>query len=253
MCGYVPGLNGPEDDEAIPGAPLEGRLEVPAEITASAPTERTIAAPGLGTHMLLAIDTSLGSSVALGANGRVVEVSSDDTRGHAEVIGGLIARAFELAQVAPSEVTGVVSGIGPGPFTGLRIGIAAARAFATGRRVPLLPLHGHEAVAMTVLEHASTAPVRVVQDAKRRELFVTDYRGVDWSGLPMRRADPRLELRVSFETTTADLWPERVPAARLVLLAARRLAVNADFEAPQALYLRAPDVKPAAAVKRVSA
>lgn len=225
-----------------------------AEVLAAAPTERQIPAPELGERVLLAIDTSLGTSVALGYAGTVFEVSSDDARGHAEAIGSVIARVFELASVPSSAVTGVVAGIGPGPFTGLRVGIAAAHAFAVGRAVPLLPVQGHEAVALATLEAGAAAPqLRVVQDAKRRELFVTDFAGLDWAGLPQRLSDPRLETRAEYLETAADIWPERIPAARLVQLAARKLAAGVSFDEDRALYLRAPDVKPAAAVKRVSA
>lgn len=225
-----------------------------AELFSVAPIEREIAAPELGDHVLLAIDTSLGTSVALGYAGRVFEASSDDARGHAEAIGSVIARVFELAGAASSTVTGVVAGIGPGPFTGLRVGIAAAHAFAVGRGVPLLPLQGHEAVALATLESGAASPeLRVVQDAKRRELFVTEYAGLDWAGVPQRISDPRLETRADYVERPADIWPERIPAARLVQLAARKLAAGAAFEPDRALYLRAPDVKPAAAVKRVSA
>lgn len=224
-----------------------------AELLSTAPNERALDAAELGDYTLLAIDTALGTSVALGYAGRVYEVSSDDSRGHAEVIGGLLARVFELAGVPSNAVTGVVAGVGPGPFTGLRVGIAAAHAFAVGRGVPLLPLQGHEAVALATLEQGAAAPdVRVVQDAKRRELFVTEYAGLDWAGVPVRAAEARLETREHFAESASDIWPERIPAARLVQLAARRLVSGTTFEEDRALYLRAPDVKPAAAVKRVS-
>lgn len=222
------------------------------ETLAASPRERVLAVPELGDHALLAIDTALGTSIALGHGGLVHEVSSDDSRGHAEAIGGLLARVFEIAGVSPSEVTGVVAGIGPGPFTGLRVGIAAAHAFAVGRGVPLLPVQGHEAVALAMLESGSAPELRVVQDAKRRELFVTEYDGYTWASLPQRIADPRLEQRDALLPTPADAWPERIPAARLVQLAARRLVSSVAFEEDRALYLRAPDVKPVAAVKRVS-
>lgn len=276
MCGYVPGLHDAaaepnaraqvsRDAEAVPhsrACQSEARLgklqpndtlRPPAEVFTTAPIVRVLDSPEITDRVLLAIDTAIGSSVALGYRGRIFEVSSDDQRGHAETIGGLIARVFELASARPHEVTGVIAGIGPGPFTGLRIGIAAAHAFAVGRGMPVLPLQGHEAVALAAMQHGAASPVRVVQDAKRRELFVTEYAGLDWSGVPVRRADPRLETRDAFETKSYDLWPQRIPAARLVQLASRRLFTGAAFEADRALYLRAPDVKPAGAIKRVSA
>lgn len=201
---------------------------------------------------ILAIDTAIGTSVALGVNGEIYEQSSDDPLGHAERIGTMINRVLADAGVGPESVTAVVVGVGPGPFTGLRVGIAAAHAFALGRGVPLLPVQGHEAVALEVLEHGAAAAVRVVQDARRRELFVTEYSGLDWAGVPVRTADPHLVARAEYVPVAHEIWPVKIPAARLVQLAALRLAAGHGFEPDQALYLRAPDVKPPGTPKRVS-
>lgn len=101
------------------------------ELLAGASRERTLECHELGDQVILAIDTALGTSVAIGAKGVIHEVSSDDQRGHAEVIGELIERCLDVSGVSPNRVTTVVAGRGPGPFTGLRIGLAAASAFAT--------------------------------------------------------------------------------------------------------------------------
>ncbi len=211
-----------------------------------------ILAPELGAHTLLAIDTAIGTSVALGAAGQVWTASSDDPRSHAEAIGGLLARVFAESGIAPAQVTGVVAGVGPGPFTGLRVGIAAAQAFALGRGVPVLPVEGHEAVALEILEQGAAAAVRVVQDARRRELFVTEYSGLDWAGVPVRTAGPELHARAGYEPVAHEAWPERIPGEGLVRVAARRLAAGAPFSDEQARYLRAPDVSLPGAPKRVS-
>ncbi|TDP95810.1 tRNA threonylcarbamoyl adenosine modification protein YeaZ [Leucobacter luti] len=208
--------------------------------------------PELGAHVLLAIDTAIGTSVALGVDGRVFTAMSDDHRGHAEAIGGLLAAVFSESGVSPERVTGVIAGVGPGPFTGLRVGIAAAHAFALGRGVPLLPLEGHEAVALEALESGATAGVRVVQDARRRELFVTEYSGLDWAGIPQRSAGPGLVTRMAYEPVHNELWPERIPGAGLVRLAARRLVSGTEFADDRARYLRAPDVAQPTVPKRVS-
>ena len=249
MQSEVPSMNNSSDSDPDNFAADSFDIE---DIRSSAPAERVLPQQQLDGHVLLAIDTALGSSVALGYGDAIFEASSDDTRSHAEIIGTLIARVFELSGARTSQVSGVVCGIGPGPFTGLRIGMAAARAFAVGRGVPVLSLQGHEAVALSALQTQPAANLRVVQDAKRRELFVTDYSGLDVLGLPMRHTDARLEVRETFVAKPGDVWPERIPAARLVQLATRRLMHGKAFEADRALYLRAPDVKPAAAVKRVS-
>lgn len=204
-----------------------------------------------GARLLLAIDTSIGTSIALGAGEEVREVSSDDPRGHAERIGTMLAEIFELAGARPEAVSGVVVGIGPGPFTGLRVGIAAAQAFALARGVPLLPLHGHEAAAFERLARGEER-VRVVQDAKRRELFVTEYTGLDADGIPVRTAAPHIVPRAGYQPVDSEVWPERISAAGLVGLAARRIAAGRGFEAERALYLRDPDVKQPGPVKKVS-
>ena len=215
-------------------------------------TLREVAAPELGDRVILAIDTALGTSVAVGTAGRITEASSDDPRGHAEVIGTLIERVLGEAGIAAQRVTDVVAGMGPGPFTGLRVGIAAAHAFAVGRGLGVLPLVSHDAVALETLESGAAAGVRVVQDAKRRELFVTDYSALDWAGVPLRTAEPHLVPREGHEPATNELWPERVPAAALVRLAARRIASGQGFEPDRALYLRAPDVMQPSAPKPVT-
>ncbi|KAM9861470.1 tRNA (adenosine(37)-N6)-threonylcarbamoyltransferase complex dimerization subunit type 1 TsaB [Leucobacter sp. BZR 635] len=213
---------------------------------------REVAAPELGDRVILAIDTSLGTSVALGAAGTVTEASSDDPRGHAELIGTLIARVFAERGIPAASVTHVTAGMGPGPFTGLRVGIAAAQAFALGRGLRMLPLVSHDAAALDALETGAAAGVRIVQDAKRRELFVSDYTSLDWAGIPEPAGDPRLEAREGYEGITNELWPERLPAAALVRLAARHLAAGRDFAAEQALYLRLPDVMQPRAPKPVT-
>ena len=96
--------------------------------------------------MILAIDTSIGTSVAVVTRqGEVLaERASEDTRGHAESIGRLIATVLEARPV----ITAVAAGVGPGPFTGLRVGIAAARAFGFGRGIPVLGVLSHDAIAV---------------------------------------------------------------------------------------------------------
>ena len=210
-------------------------------------------APELGGRCLLAIDTSIGTSVALGCNGRVWAVASENPRGHAEAIGTLLALVFAESGVAANRVDGVVAGMGPGPFTGLRVGIAAAQAFAAGREAPVYGLESHEAVALSALELGAAAGVRVITDARRKELFVTDFSGLNWAGIPERAAGPRLVSRDAHEAVAGELWPVVIDAAALVRLAARRLAAGVEFAGEEALYLREPDVAKPGPQKRVSA
>ena len=219
--------------------------------------------------MILGIDTSLGTAVAVVESDGVVrsQVESADPRGHAEVIGTLIERALAEASVRPSDVAHVAAGMGPGPFTGLRVGIAAARAFALGRGIPVIPVVSHDAVALELLLHAALTGGRdntdddafaVVTDARRREFAYTVYRGIDDDGLPVRVDEPALAPRDELAEILAARGvllreTERIPAAMLALAAARAVGAQRTIASSEALYLRSPDVTPSAGAKRVTA
>lgn len=199
--------------------------------------------------MFLGIDTSLGTAVAVvEVDGYVQdEASSDNPLGHAEVIGELLAR------VDAAGLTHVAAGMGPGPFTGLRVGIAAARAFALGRALPVVPVVSHDAVALGILMDAALAgapePGRfaVVTDARRREFAFTVYAGLDDDGLPVRVTEPALIPRTEIDARLAELGADRrdaasVPAAMIALAAARATAAGRTIGPSEPLYLRSPDV-----------
>ncbi|QKS13058.1 tRNA (adenosine(37)-N6)-threonylcarbamoyltransferase complex dimerization subunit type 1 TsaB [Curtobacterium sp. Csp1] len=206
--------------------------------------------------MLLAIDTSAGTSVAVvdPATGRAVaERSTDDSRRHAEVVGPFLAEVLAEAGITGADVTGVVAGMGPGPFTGLRVGIAAARTFAAARGVPVLPFVSHDAVAA---DQAADGPFVVLTDARRREVYWSAY---DQTGT--RVAGPGLAKPADLDDAIRAARPDAVgwdrvtvatiPAWRLGALAADRLASGASFADDTALYLRDPDVTMPGAPKRV--
>lgn len=205
--------------------------------------------------MLLAIDTSAGSSVAIVDRDRGVlaELSVDDTMRHAEVIGSLIARALERAGVAVSELSAVAAGMGPGPFTGLRVGIAAARVFALGAGIPVVPMVSHDAVAFRQAQTGLIGDLLVVTDARRREVYWSAYHGVDAVGIPTRFDGPSL--------AKPDHLPhEGMPRHDAVTVSAASLGMLADlmnlhsrpFPANEPLYLRSPDVTLPHGPKRVS-
>src|SRR4051794_19699082 len=102
---------------------------------------------------------------------------------HAEVVGRLMQECLNEAGVAASALSGVVGGMGPGPFTGLRVGIAAARTFAFAIDRPLVPVVSHDAVAYAHYAEGATGPLLVVTDARRRELYWSAYSGLDAVGL----------------------------------------------------------------------
>ncbi|GAA1734076.1 tRNA (adenosine(37)-N6)-threonylcarbamoyltransferase complex dimerization subunit type 1 TsaB [Microcella frigidaquae] len=195
--------------------------------------------------MLLAIDTSAGTAVALVADdGRVLaERSTDDTRRHAEVIGPYLDEVLREAGATATALRGVVVGIGPGPYTGLRVGIAAARAVALAAGVPLLPVPSHDAVALRLVEGGVAAGrFAVVTDARRREAAVTVYSAA--LPLPQVVEPAHLVLRAGWMPPEGVVAHEvlEIPAAPLAHVALARLAAALPFAAPDPLYLRAPDV-----------
>ncbi|MFT4123454.1 MAG: tRNA (adenosine(37)-N6)-threonylcarbamoyltransferase complex dimerization subunit type 1 TsaB [Microbacteriaceae bacterium] len=199
--------------------------------------------------MLLAIDTSAGSSVAVvdGEAGVLAERAVADTRSHAEAIGRLIREALEVAGVSAGRLDAVAAGMGPGPFTGLRVGIAAARAFALGIGRPVLPIVSHDAVAL-----GESGPLLVVTDARRRELYWSRYRGPDAEGLPVRVEGPALSRPEELPEGVRRLDAPTVSAARLGLLAEALSAHGRPPAADEPLYLRSPDVTLSAATKRLA-
>ena len=108
-------------------------------------------------------------------------------------IGGFIRDALAAAGVRPRDLSGVAGGMGPGPFTGLRVGIAAAHAFALGIGRPFVPVVSHDAVAWAWYRAGGAGRLQVVTDARRREFAVSDYDGLDDDGLPVPRRRPRAE------------------------------------------------------------
>lgn len=218
--------------------------------------------------VILGIDTSLGSAVAVVESDGVIrsQVESADPRGHAEVIGTLIERALAEASVTVSDISHVAAGMGPGPFTGLRVGIAAARTFALGRGIPVVPVVSHDAVALELLLHdaltggyqdVADEAFAVVTDARRREFAYTVYRGLDDDGLPVRLDGPALTPREELDDVLRTVEAirrdaERIPAAMLALAAARALSAGRTIAPADALYLRSPDVTMPGAPKRVN-
>jgi len=207
--------------------------------------------------MLLAIDTSTGTSVAVvdRDGGVLAETGTDDTMRHAEVVGGFIRDALAAAGVRPRDLSGVAAGMGPGPFTGLRVGIAAAHAFALGIAKPFVPVVSHDAIAWSWYGSGGTGALQVVTDARRREFAVSDYDGLDDDLLPLRVSGPHLVPRDAVpDAAGIRLVSALVPAGAVGMLAEHAFAAGrlplAD-DAP--LYLRAPDVTPPAgkAAKRV--
>ena len=205
--------------------------------------------------MILAVDTSLGTAVALIDDDgmRLSDASAADPLGHAEVIGELLVRA--LGETGSGSIDHVVAGMGPGPFTGLRIGIATARTFAMGRGIPVVPVPSHFAAALTAIDRdAVTGPFAIVTDARRREVAVTVFEGTDADGIPNMVADTVLVARVDADEHLGGIRRidvETLSAVDLARVGARAVAAGRTLAGAEPLYLRQPDVTVPGAPKKV--
>lgn len=220
--------------------------------------------------MLLALDTSADIAVAVVdrdgsalAGRRVAE-----QRHHAELLAPLVAEVLAAAGVDRRELTGVVAGTGPAPFTGLRAGLVTARTLAFALEVPLHGVPSLDAVA--VAAYATVARPRdevlVVTDARRREVYVARYSSdggdvttlagpdvvrpahVEPAGAVVVGAGAELHADL---LAPADGAPRLVDPVLLARLALTRSAAGTPQPA-EPLYLRRPDVTPAAGRKRAT-
>jgi tRNA threonylcarbamoyl adenosine modification protein YeaZ len=121
--------------------------------------------------MLLAFDTATAATtVALASPDKVRELTRVDGTRHAEHLTPMIAQLFADADLAPRDLAGIVVGVGPGPFTGLRVGIATAIAMSHTLGIPLAGLS-----TLDVLAYQAGGPVTVATRARRVEVFWADY------------------------------------------------------------------------------
>lgn len=130
--------------------------------------------------LILAIDTSAVASAALLSDDAPESVlasfSTDDTRTHAEVLAPGIEKLLAGVGLTGADVDAVVTGVGPGPFTGLRSGIVTARTLAFVWDKPLYGVMSLDAIALEVAESTeSAAEFLVATDARRKEVYWARY------------------------------------------------------------------------------
>jgi tRNA threonylcarbamoyl adenosine modification protein YeaZ len=208
--------------------------------------------------LVLALDTATPTLVAGvarwsrdGAEVLAEETPPSGTR-HAELLAPAIRAAMSAAGVATGDLDAVVVGLGPGPFTGLRVGVVTAAALADVRGLP--------AIGVCSLDAVGSGTRTVVTDARRREVYWARYDEDDRVGGPgvVRPeeltapgpyvGDPRFAERLGTDVVAAD-----VTAAGLLRAAAEPLADPAAATAPLVpLYLRRPDAVPPGASKAVT-
>jgi tRNA threonylcarbamoyladenosine biosynthesis protein TsaB len=213
--------------------------------------------------MILALETSSSLCAACvldPASGRVAgEVSNDIGRGHAERLMDDVAEALKQAGVSYSDLTAIACGAGPGSFTGIRVGVAAARGFGLALKIPVHGVSSLQAIALQARAGANGKAMIAVQDAGRNEIYAQSF---DAQAKPLGVP----------EAMTFDMLLLSLPDAPLFicgsgahLLAGRsgleishtprvatavsiaRASLDPDMcVAPKPLYLRAPDAKPQA-------
>ncbi|GAB2452459.1 tRNA (adenosine(37)-N6)-threonylcarbamoyltransferase complex dimerization subunit type 1 TsaB [Xylanimonas ulmi] len=136
---------------------------------------------------VLSIDTSAAVAVALVSDdgARLASRAVDERRRHAERLAPMIAQALDDAGLDRGDLTAVVAGTGPAPFTGLRVGLVTARTLALALGVPVLGVPSLDALAVQAVADLGLAPddeALVVTDARRREVYWARYRVVAHEG-----------------------------------------------------------------------
>lgn len=208
--------------------------------------------------MLLALDTATDAVTVAVLDGTTVvaELTTEDRLRHGELLAPAIARVLADAAVPTTALTRIAVGVGPGPFTGLRIGLATATTMALAL--------GIEAVGVCTLDVIASAvevdgPFLVATDARRKEVYwaryATPYRretepavgrpGTIPSDLPVAGNGPRL-YPAELPRPVAPHLPSAAALARLVVSGRTRLLPTLP------LYLRRPDATVPAARKRVT-
>ena len=130
--------------------------------------------------LLLAFDTATPAVTAALHDGErvVAAATSVDARRHGELLAPAIAKVLRDAGADRRDVTAIAVGVGPGPFTGLRVGLVTARTLAAALGVPVHGVCTLDAIAAAVSEPAELA---VATDARRKEVYWARYRRHDAS------------------------------------------------------------------------
>jgi tRNA threonylcarbamoyladenosine biosynthesis protein TsaB len=206
--------------------------------------------------VLLAIDTStslVSVAVCAATDARLLAAgSSDRPMAHGESLAPLVHSCLQRAGVRPEGLTTIGVGTGPGPFTGLRVGLVTARVLGLAVGVPVRGVCSLDVVAAQAVSAGVTEPFVVVTDARRKELFHAAY---DAAGrrthgphvsrpgdvLAGRRTDtlvvgPGAAVHPGAFARTSG--PDRVEAATLAALLLRE---GAEVTDPEPRYLRRPD------------
>jgi tRNA threonylcarbamoyl adenosine modification protein YeaZ len=209
--------------------------------------------------LVLALDTATPTLVAGlarwsadGATEVLAERAVPSGNRHAELLTVAVTDVLHDAGLALADVEAVVTGLGPGPFTGLRVGVVTAAAIGDARGLPV--------VGVCSLDAVGSGARTVVTDARRKEVYWAAYdaAGARTDGPSVVRpeeltvagpvvGDARFAERLGVEVTPAE-----VTTAGLVRAAAPQLADPSSVTPLVPLYLRRPDAVPPTSFKPVT-
>jgi tRNA threonylcarbamoyl adenosine modification protein YeaZ len=213
-----------------------------------------------------------------GAGGAGVAIAAErltvDPKAHGELLAPSIAACLDEAGARPADLAAVVAGLGPGPYTGLRVGLVTASALADALAIPSYGVCSLDAIAgywtldaggwTSILDEAGhDRPFLVETDARRHEVYWARYvAGARVEGPRVSRpadvpAGSRAMCgagaRLYAEVLRVPLLDRDYPApSALVSAAAQRVRAGAPSETLVPLYLRRPDAVPPGAPKTVS-
>jgi tRNA threonylcarbamoyladenosine biosynthesis protein TsaB len=222
---------------------------------------------------LLGIDTSTAVAAAcvLRDDGQAFEIAPEPAAlkrrpAHAGELMPAVAKVVERSGLGWQELDAIAVGVGPGSFTGLRIGVATARALGVATGLRLRPVSSLAALARGIDETGSGTAILPLIDAKRGEVFGAAYeagrelwapfvaspeklveRVGDAGFSPLSAGDGSIRFRGVLETAGIRVAPDDSGAHVVRALHICRLAEAAPGEPPEAVlpeYLRAPDAKP---------
>jgi tRNA threonylcarbamoyl adenosine modification protein YeaZ len=215
--------------------------------------------------LVLALDTSTPAVTAAltevtgsGLRG-VAERRTVDARAHGELLAPQIAAVLAEAGVTPRDLVAIVAGTGPGPYTGLRVGLVTAAAIGQALSIPAYGVCSLDGLGKA----AGPGRVLVATDARRREVYHATYAdGVRVAGPEVAKpadvlvdADRAVgEGAVKYSEIFGIPIDDRLlfpPAEALVALAADRIRAGAPGDSLTPLYLRRPDaVEPSGAARK---
>jgi tRNA threonylcarbamoyladenosine biosynthesis protein TsaB len=220
--------------------------------------------------LILAIDTALDACAAAVLDtdtGKVVAQESQSMkRGHAEALMPLIGRVIKASGTAFASLGRIAVTTGPGSFTGLRVGLSAARGIALAANIPVVGVTTLAAYAAPIVSQNAEHPVVSAIDARHDHVYLQIVSG-NGSALVRPRVAPMEEALNSWQfgapllvgnaaRLLAEHWPEHAvapfkvdmqPAPDIAWVGWLGAAVSPNTAPARPFYLRAPDAKPQAA------